>query len=214
MLQIDFNWYMDIGYVYHKDLLKWNLNQLQGIEILLQNPYNGVSFTPEQQEIIANRVKSSNDIEMFIEGRQLDSLIQIDTFYPPANSHYTAGLLPDENWIIVVPNNEVGGRTYFGYLNDTVLSGTINRVRIDLMPSVVSLTNPVMTHEFGHGFIAAGPNFNGHSSILLNPLTIMTATNLKVPPPGVADEKAGRLIYEDTYKPTEELDDILGTSFY
>ena len=38
----------------------------------------------------------------------------------------------------------------------------------------------------------------------------MTTNDLMSPPPGVADEKAAKIIYEDTYQPGENLDDILG----
>jgi len=207
-------------------LIKWDLSQLKGIEILLQNPIiTGISFTSglgSQQEIIANRIKSSNDIELYLEGRELDSFIQIDNSYPPSNPHYSVAstIEPNDGWIIVVPNNIVGGQTSFGYLNNSTSTGTINKVRIDLIPSVVTLNNPTVTHEFGHAFIASNwrDDTNGHCNILpfynvsgTNTLTIMTPNNLKLPPPGLADEKAAKIVYENTYLPREKLDDILGT---
>lgn len=217
---------IDFAYVYgNAGLVRWDLNQLEGIEILLQNPDNGISFTGEKQNIIADRIKSSSDIELYVEGRELDSLIQIDNSYPPSNPHYTLGPIgpgPDEGWIIVVPNNLGGGETYFAYLNDTILTGIINRVRIDLDPSIVNLNNPIATHEFGHAFIASNSNWNGHCDIPpfyyaypgTNTLTTMTPNNLKLPPPGVADIKASHIIYENTYLPREKLDDILGDNFF
>lgn len=31
--------------------------------------------------------------------------------------------------------------------------------------------------------------------------------------PGIADEKAGKIIYEETYNPGENIDDVLGIGF-
>ncbi len=199
-----------------------------GIEILRGDPLNrGFNFTPENQDFIEGKINDVNDIGVYVEKRDLNEAnpgwidVQVDTNDPnenPADKKYDivgGKIVPYPGWIVVAPKDTAGGETFlFGGL-DGIL---IKRARIDLggvnnsIPPINlgGVNDGVPTHEFGHVFIASNPLTDGHSTILDNRYTIMTATNLKSPPPGVADEKAAKIIYEDTYQYGEDLNNILG----
>ncbi len=195
--------------IFTEGLRKWDLNQLKGIEILSSYPDYSSSFTNQQQDKIASKIKDSINIEKFVEGKQLDNYIQRDG-QDGGTIHYgdsfTNGV--DDGWVIVVPNDSLGGgRTFFEP------TSTINKVWIEIDPDYVTDINPVTTHEFGHAFIArGGSDPNGHTNAISGNLTIMTASQDRNTP-GVADEKAAKVIYEDTYQVGEVLDNILGTNF-
>ena len=205
----DFKTFMNQINASYTGVRGFDLSQLEGIEIIDVDPLgSGSNFSSTQQDILADKIQDINDIRIYVEGRNLNVQKDSGSLY---TKHYSTTSVPDQitpdpGWIIVAPKNIGGGQTSFFWDFDL---GKIKRARIDL--GVVNDTTP--THEFGHAFIAANPDYNGHSSILLNPLTIMTVDNLKLPPPGVADVKAAHIIYEDTYKTGEGLDDILGTTF-
>ena len=196
----------------------FELSQLEGIEIIDIDPLgSGSNFSPIQQDTLANKIQDINDIRIYVEGRNLNVQKDSGSLY---TKHYSTTSVPDQitpdpGWIIVAPKNIGGGQTSFFWDFD---SGKIKRARIDL--GVVN--DVVPTHEFGHAFIAANPDYDGHCNIPpfyyaspsgANTLTIMTPDNLKLPPPGVADQKAAHIVYENTYQPREKLDDILGISF-
>jgi len=179
-------------------LLKWNLdNQFLGIKIYKND--DGSSFTQEQAEFIRDKIKENGNIEQFIEGRQLDNKIEIieEEFTSPA-SYYYISVIPDS---VMAPP----GRTQPFFINYR----EILKVIIEMDPDCVRSDNPALIHEFGHAFIA--PNiFDGHAHTLSPEDTIMRPADSTIFQPGVADIKAGKLVYEDTYNPGEKLDDILG----
>ena len=95
---------------------KWNLNNLQGIEILLNNPSGSThgSFTTQQQDYIKTRIIADDDIELMFNGIDLESKVQIDTSTTTASEmHYTlesnfngnniTAVSADTGWIVVVP---------------------------------------------------------------------------------------------------------------
>ncbi len=199
-------------------LRKWNLNNLKGIEILTSNPDSTKpgSFSDPQQSYIMNKIKDPGNIEKFVIGKVLDNYIQIDiNNNPPFGKqiHYgptfTNGV--DDGWIIVAPNNNLtGGQTFFAP-NPSI----INKVWIEIKPSSATdpsspTDSPVVTHEFGHAFIA-----RGGEAITMNPnYTIMLSSgNISPSIPKSADIKAAKIVYEDTYQAGEKLDDVLGTTF-
>lgn len=187
-------------------LLKWNLNNFNKIKIFEYNNENG-SFSQDQINLIKNKIKCSNDIEKFINGKIIfndnnvndNNVIEVQDNAPSGS---------ESNCIYVVPNNnlnESGATTFIPFYRVT------NGARIELDPKgiISGQNNTAITHEFGHAFIAS--NLPGHSTLLDN-LTIMRA-NPNGALPKVADIKAGKIVYEDTYNPGERLDDILGMSW-
>jgi len=192
-------------------LSKWDLNQLKGIEILSVNPKGSANgyFDLIQQNAIESRIKNPDDIGAYVsKARNLSTLnVEVDSINP----HYTkegniiTGI--ESGWIIVIPDNSMpnAGETPRGYLYDG--SGVIKKALIKIDSTISSYNNPVLTHEFGHAFIAP----NGEAT-LSSYQTIMNPSNY-ITTPGVADKKAGKIIYENTYLPREKLDDILGMNW-
>lgn len=219
-------------------LKKWNLDNLKGIEILLQNP-NPVneSFSSSQQDLIKSKIINLNpkDIELYLNGyifpsSQKDnpslSFVQEDkSDTPEINKHYSSnGSIitgVDSGWIVVAPNTKLGyaGTTGNGYyVNPDIHTSTQTVISslIQILPSDVDTYgingHPVVSHEFGHAFIAQ----NGEASSLSGTYTIMDPDSYSlIPPciPKVADIKAGQIIYEESYLPREKLDDILGMNW-
>ncbi|VVB82349.1 Uncharacterised protein [uncultured archaeon] len=209
---------MSINYTYG-GIAKWNLNELKGVEILSVNPNNPNNyFTPDQQIAIENRIKNPTDIGAYvIKGRDLSTLtVQKDSSYS-TNHHYTSntkGIASVESgWIFVIPDNNVtangsgvSGKTELGYFNSSA-TGIINNALITIVPQHANDGKSVLTHEFGHAFIAP----DGEAT--LSPYqTIMNPSNV-ITTPGVADVKAGKIIYENTYLPREKLNEILGMNW-
>ena len=200
-------------------LRRWNLDNLVGIEILKYNPWTNNSndvFTDPQQQAIADKIKNSSDIPLFINSKKnLGSIIQPDTKdNQDSNNHYDSSGNPNSGWIIVVPennltdmyNNTIAGKTS-DYSTDYLRDGIIKRSKIEIRPEHAG--DAKMSHEFGHAFIA--PNGEA-SNPLFSKYTIMDP-NGTIPLPADADIKAGKIIYEDTYLPREKLDDILGLNW-
>jgi hypothetical protein len=199
-------------------LKKWNLNNLKGIEILLQNPIiSGSSFSQPQYNAIVSKI-TADDIGSYVKNeKDLSVLIKNEVGYEIING----GIVPKEGWIVVVPDNSISnaGETTDWYQprNGSNATGIINGSLIKIASAWNGVdnefvNNPVITHEFGHAFIAP----DGEASTLFGGYTIMNPSDtpfiFQSPYiPKIADKKAGQIIYEPTYLPREKLDDILGT---
>lgn len=180
---------------------KWDLNSLRGVEIIDVNPGKG-SFTPEEQDTIEQTFRAN--LACYTGGR-LDSLhVQKDNpSTPDLSKHYLTG---ERNWIFIFPDATLinaGGVT--GSNIDE--NGVIYRSSTDMK----YMSQLVTSHEQGHAFIAP---FR-HASTLQSPTTIMRELGpyLSVNP-GPADCEAGRIIYEDTFRPRESYDRTLGKDFF
>mgnify|MGYP001566158384 FL=1 len=206
------------GYFPNKDGLKKSITK--NVQILKQNPLtnnSADSFDNAKIGYLIDEFTSPTGIRKFIGGEAFQNVID-DSLV----KHYTIAngfIIPDEGWVIEVPNsnvkdmygNAIAGKTTNFYLNGTSASGIINRSIIEIRPEHAVYNDPVGPHEFGHVFIAP----NGEAKILA---TLSTDKTIMIPAwdivnPGVADEKAGKIIYENTYLPREKLDDILGMNW-
>jgi PKD repeat protein len=212
---IDFKTYMDeinFGYVYlgggeyiWDGLYKWNFGEFpeipekfEKIVIVKSDPLTGSSFLDThfanpsitELEFMANKINALNDVRAFVEGRTLP--IQIVDLESDISSY--------ANKIVVLPDDTIipGGDAR---IDGTTNNGYINSVRIRIR----NVSDFVISHEFGHAFIAS----SGEAWTALPSYTVMSATPASAFP-GPADIKAGKLIYEDTYKGGERINDILG----
>jgi hypothetical protein len=184
-------------------LKKWNLvNGLNKIKIFYHNGSQG-DFADGQPEFIEEKIYNDSDIEKFVDGKQLEGYVEIVDGDAPLTD-------PEDGYIYIIPDNSPGGdgmAAGFTYCN--VQGNMIKGAKIELDPDCVREDNPATTHEFGHAFIAP----DGEASTLASEYTIMKPTGNMLLQPGVADDKAAKIIYEDTYI-NEKLDDVLGTSWY
>jgi hypothetical protein len=222
---IDFKTFMNeinFGYIYlgggesiNDGLYKWNFGEFsdipehfEGIEILYDDPLGRGSFTLFDQNFIEAKINGLNDIRAFIESRELyvqkDSLstLEEDKHYDNINN---ALLMPHQNWIIIIPNSKI---TYGGETEpyDTDDNGYLNRISI----SIKTLSDAVLTHEFGHAFIAQ----DGDAYKISGEYSIMSYNTPSLAYPGLADKKAAKIVHENTYRGGESSDNILGTEFW
>lgn len=179
---------------------KWNLDSLQGVEILDVDPLGRGSFTSVEQDAIEQTFRAN--LACYTGGRLNgnDLYIQKDNSSTPDSlRHY---INEERNWIYVFPNNSVDG----GSAGTKDGNGTIYLVSIELE---LTTSEFVKAHEDGHAFIA--PN-NHHATTLPGSVTIMRSSSLKRP--GPADCEVAYIINETTYPPLENIDNMLGLNFF
>lgn len=194
-------------------LIKWNLDNLTGIEILKYDPiYRGYNFSTNDQNIIERKINDPTDIRSYVEGRTLNVQKDITPEFQNSNKHYDVNpnallgkkVVPHLGWIIVVPNKDIGagGGTVVWDYYDRI----IDKVGIHLG----FVSEGLVSHEFGHAFVAP----NTHAYTLPPEFTIMRASGNVLKKPGIADKKASKIVYEDTYQAGEKLDAIMALDFY
>ena len=112
----------------------------------------------------------------------------------------------DNNWIFVMKDTlrNKGGITIIFSDNEEIYK-TKTRINAELnYPNYQHLIG----HEQGHSFTSPS-----HPESLPAPLTIMRLGSHSVKNPGLADCEAGYLLYDETYKPGEPLENILKETF-
>jgi hypothetical protein len=228
---------------------RWDLSDgLKGIEILSTNPTTGDYFSTDQQNVISDKINDINDIRVYVRGKDLSKLVHIDN--SQSTKHYNANngfIIPDAGWIVIAPNvnltdmngDGIAGKTGVGYYDDQnihMYTQTVNTALIEIVPEHAqnganNIPDPVISHEFGHVFIAQTgeanygyyPNGNQigepilidgkHAPLPYNQTIMDPSWNVNEPnfdKPKIADKKAGQMIYEESYSAGEKLDDILG----
>jgi len=169
---------------------------LIGIEILSENPFGAEygTFTPGQQDNIKNKILDLNDISGII-GNYKISEDQILIGNHGNYEFYNAPVQPKERvvphqgWIIVVPYKNM---TATGLAEPSKAGTLVYRGTIYLQPGAGG-DGFIPSHEFGHMFIGSGhPTTLGLDQTIMSTFSILQTT-------GLADKKAGKLIYEETY---------------
>ncbi len=176
---------------------KWDLDQFSKIKIF---KYNGSdSFTDEQINNTINKIKDSENVEKFVNGKELDNYIEVVDGSP---IEYW-----EDNCVYVVPNDNLTGGVGVAYTQE-VPGRKLIRGKIEINPCATGTDNPVLTHEFGHIFAETG-----HAVILPSDKTIMLPTGNILLKPGVADIKETKLLYENTHNAGEDVEKVLGTGW-
>jgi hypothetical protein len=183
-------------------LIKWNFGEFPEIpekfnEVIIfrTNLETGDSFTQEHLTLLENILNSPEGISAFVEGRNLpyrilDSDSEIDSFDRRIVIYPDFSLTNSEG-------NVINGSAAPRHGGD----GYVNKVKIKLR----YITNHIISHEFGHAFIA----LNGEGDSMSSTLTVM-ANGANLQNPGFADIKAGKLIYEINYPAGTGRDNLLG----
>jgi len=189
---------------------------LQGIEILTRDP-DGLpndSLTSQQQDFIRRKILDPNDINGIVRNGIGSSKIVIGNQGHYSIDSTTKKVLPNSGWIIIVPRStliESGalGLTENYRVGTIVYSGTIY-----ITPNSVD-NGTVVSHEFGHMFLGTThPTHINSNQSVMNILTTLQTT-------GIADKKAGMVIYEPTFMVypslvvpnVDRIDNLLGLSF-
>ena len=213
---------------------KWNLNNLQGIEILLNNPSGSMhgSFTTQQQDYIKTRIIADDDIELMFNGMDLESKVQIDTATTTASEmHYTlesnfngnniTAVSADTGWIVVVPmdNLQAGGEAEPAINNQGyITSGGVGINTSTQADGVLFQSgSKTISHEFGHVTYAPdGTDGAGHTYKLYTDQSLMSnrtrSNSTAIPKPGFADKKLLKVL--NTFPAGTPHDDLFRTEYH
>jgi hypothetical protein len=191
------------NYITVNKIFKWNLDNLAKIEICRTNSDNGTYFT---QEEIDSLISYMPEIKKFIAGKKdLSSIVQV--LENTSDSHKM-----EPGYIVVMPDDYIGTKGNIGLeesnYQDPNNSRIVTTSLIHLLP-IKSL--PVSKHEFGHSFIAQ--ELTNETVHKISPDYTIMYSDGSLLTPGVADEKAGKLLYEETYSAGDKIEDILGFNF-
>jgi hypothetical protein len=186
---------------------KWNLDNLLSIEICRTNSDNGTFFSQTAINNLITYLTEEDNIKKFIAGKKdLSSIVQV--LDNSSLSHKA-----QSGYITVLPNDGIGTKggtgLHEGFYQDSTNSRIITSSIIHLIPTELLLAS---NHEFGHSFIAQ-VLWDESEHIISPTKTIMYSGTARPLKPGLADEKAGKLLYEETYSAGEKLENILGINF-
>ena len=212
----------------YEGIYKWDLDRLQGIEVLHDNPGSNTGyFTQEELDHIYEVLTDPEDGRVYFNGKEVP--VQIDSpSTPDSEKHYivtTFGRVdPHDGWIVIVPADNKGS---FGsarvHLDHKI--GYFYRGRISLETNENTeygdfMDNPVtLTHELGHvGIYSGGVGTGGHTFDLRESQSVMSRSSLygeeTCTKPCEMDKKAAKLVYEDTFPTKTRADDVLGLGFH
>jgi hypothetical protein len=130
-------------------------------------------------------------------------------------------IIPENGWVIIIPDTlamGIGGDVQPNGSGQPFSFGSALMVLNDCNQNYNNPLNGVIDHESLHSLA-----FPGHAKTLAtsgsdgkyysNEKTIMPEI-INTSNSGSGDKKAAKIVYEDTYKAGENLDDILGVDFY
>ena len=150
---------------------KWDLERLQGIEVLHENPTSNTGyFTQDELDHIYEVLKDPEDGRVYFNGK--DVYVQVDSpSTPDSKKHYDVdpfdGIGPHEGWVIVFPVDGLGS---YGAAGSVLIEdGHILSAVILLEPNEDSGWYFVdggrtVTHELGHvGLYTGGREENSHT---------------------------------------------------
>ena len=206
-------------------ITKWNLDNLEGIEVIDDNPTSNTGyFTPEELNFIEGVLTDKNDGRIYFNGRSVP--VQIDSpSTPDSEKHYDVfvpgdSIRPDEGWIIVVPKeNIIGvGHAYVAINEEGYRIGGF----VALNPKEPEegsggfLSHPgTVSHELGHiAFYYGGREPGSHSPAVRHSQSITSNLHRIGEPectkPCFADRKVGKMMYEDTFATKTPAGNIVG----
>ena len=214
---------------------KWDLDELQGIEIINDSPTTRpacVSGTCRpgyftEIELAAIRDAIVEDVGVYFDGR--DVLVQIDgASTADSDKHYSFNdrfIEAHPGWVIVYPTEELVGGTgsagvhisgdgyrYRGLIEiDTLVEDSDRRI------SNFGALRATVSHELAHvAFYFEGRDPGSHTFDLTTDQTVISyrgGTEQYCAQPCFVDRKAGKLLYEDTFPTRTRADDILGLAW-
>jgi hypothetical protein len=187
-------------------ITKWNLNNLNTIEICRTNYEKGISFSQEAIDNLLGYLADADNIPKFIAGKKnLSSIVQI--VESTADAH-----IKQPGYITVIPDDAYGTHGGTGSEETGYNPNVWGEVSSSLIRTIQLNSLLISPHEFGHSFIAQ--ELWNESVHVISPNNTMMYSGVEHPSkPGLADEKAGKLLYEETYHAGEKIENILAQSF-
>jgi hypothetical protein len=181
---------------------KWNLENLEGVEIFDNDPLGRGSFTREEQDFVETNFRAN--LECYTGNHPTVSNLYIQKDNADSKRHD----LEDNgrDWIFITRDTTLA--LEFSGVANTLIEGEgiIYKSVIKIRNSPNLPTMYVTSHEKGHAWIAP----SGHSQTLSSPLTNMELSSSLPDQPGPADCEAGTVLYDDTYTAESSYDNILG----
>ena len=200
-------------------LQKWNLDNLNGIEILKENPTSDTgSFTSDQQDYIEDVINASDNGGILFNGRTVNVVKHASRTNQDRDKKYTvtgSTITPERGWIVIVPEHNPG---YHGRASawDIGSDGYADSGRIELNSDDSDIYNGIrrtIAHELAHVTLY---DTAGHTRAIRNNKSVISkiSTGSFCTKPCSMDKKAAKLIYEDTFEAGTPLGEILGTSWH
>ena len=203
---------------------RWNLDDLNGIEILRENPTSNTgTFSTTQQNYIESVIKASDDGKILFNGRTIN--VQKDSSLSDQNTNkkYTVSgsvVRPNRGWIVIVPEYGVsydGAATTWDIGND----GFVDFAWIGLKSpgNFYQSSGDTITHELAHVTLYPGGDVTmGHTSRISFNKSITAGHgntgDTVCTKPCSMDKKAAKLIYEPTFPVGTSYGEILGTAWH
>ena len=208
---------------------KWNLDDLDGIEILLDNPLGSGhgSFTSAQQNYIESVINTYNNSLFCGESVSIQkdnsSSVKHYTFSSSGNNFDFDDVTPDAGWIVIVPAHSLAIPDGFapGLANISINNqGYITRAKIglDSDANIYNSNNATIPHELWHVTIApGGTESDGHSNTLYTDQSMMSElwrglNSVELTEPGDVDENLANIIC--TYPAGTKHDHITATEYH
>lgn len=206
----------DINFAPYHGLLKYDLDNFTGIEIMRYH-HSGSQygfFEETIQDTIKNKILDEQDIAGYFEGQVIENggekelyvkgkkiKIQVDTTHPPLEPHYSPGggdlITPELGWIVVEPDDDPAEwyDNEAGWAKRYNIAGVARQCDAGLIKMITGAYAFIICHEFGHI-----PTSRYHARTLPPSSTIMLYEGNIRGTPGPADLKAAPLVHDDTYK--------------
>jgi hypothetical protein len=185
---------------------KWNLDNLVAIEICRTNSDKGISFSQTSiDNCVSYFADPTNIPKLIAQKKDLNSIIQI-----LENSSSAHKFQP--GYITIIPDDGEGtmggtGRNEnFYYINNQM---KVNSSLIHLIPTENLMCEP---HELAHSFTAQ-QLWDEDNHTISPKYTLIYSGVEHFWKPGLADEKAGKLLYMGNWDAGEKLEYLLGTKF-
>jgi hypothetical protein len=208
------DWMKQINTVYSyengtwfSNITKWNLNNLTAIEICRTNSEKGISFSQTAIDNLLGYLADSDNIPKLIGGKKdLSSIVQV--LDSTSDTHKLQA-----GYITIIPDDAAGTNGGMGFYQGIYQDPTNTRIiTSSLIHLIPTSTLIVSNHEIGHSFIAQ-QLWDENVHVISPKNTIMYSGVEHPSKPGLADEKAGKLLYEESYSAGEKIENILGTGF-
>jgi hypothetical protein len=185
---------------------KFDLDNLTAIEICRTNSNKGISFN---QTAIDNAIEYFSDpcnIPVLIAGKKnLSSIIQ--TVENSSSAH-----IGQQGYISIIPDDITGTKGGTGLDENFYQSVNGRLVTSSVIHALPENELFVAPHEIGHSFIAQ-VLVNENNQVISPKNTFMYSGTAHPVKPGLADEKAGNLLYKGKCEVGQRLDYLLEMKF-
>jgi hypothetical protein len=205
MKQINTTYSYENG-IWFSCITKFDLNNLTAIEICRTNSNKGISFNQTAIDNAIGYFSDPDNIPVLIAGKKnLSSIIQ--TVENSSSAH-----IGQQGYISIIPDDITGTKGGTGLDENFYQSVNGRLVTSSVIHALPENELFVAPHEIGHSFIAQ-VLVNENNQIISPKNTFMYSGTAHPVKPGLADEKAGNLLYKGKCEAGQRLDYLLEMKF-